>query len=95
MAGTIAEIKRACVTGDLTAAITPKELNLETAVECARQRRDRRVRQDAPPPQATACKKEQRRMARRARCWRVHSDVTSKVNAIEDKNLCANAASRR
>jgi hypothetical protein len=31
----------------------------------------------------TARKEEQRRLAPRARCWRVHSVLTHKVNAIE------------
>jgi len=31
----------------------------------------------------TARKEEQRRMVPRARCWRVHSALTQKVNAIE------------
>jgi hypothetical protein len=31
----------------------------------------------------TARKEEQRRMVPRARCWRVHSVLTQKVNAIE------------
>jgi hypothetical protein len=30
---------------------------------------------------------EQRRMARRARCWRVRSGVTQKVNLIEARNF--------
>jgi len=46
-------------------------------------------------PQARACKDEQRRMARRARRWRAHSDVTSKVNVIEGEKRCVHAALRR
>ena len=34
----------------------------------------------------TARKEEQRRMVPRARCWRVHSALTHKVNAIEAIN---------
>lgn len=34
-------------------------------------------------PQATACKDEQRSMARRARCWRVCSAVTQQVSLSE------------
>jgi hypothetical protein len=35
------------------------------------------------------------RMARRARYWRVHSDVTQEVNFIEGKKRCAHAVLRR
>jgi hypothetical protein len=34
----------------------------------------------------TARKEEQRRLAPRARCWRTHSALTQKVNAIEAIN---------
>ena len=34
-------------------------------------------------------------MARRARYWRVHSDVTQEVNVIEGKKRCAHAVLRR
>ncbi|MBH2044450.1 MAG: hypothetical protein I8H87_13230 [Comamonadaceae bacterium] len=34
----------------------------------------------------TARKEEQRRMARRARCWQVHGALTHEVNAIEAIN---------
>jgi hypothetical protein len=44
---------------------------------------------------ADARKEKQRRMARRARCWRVHSDVTQEVNFIEGKKRCAHAVLRR
>jgi hypothetical protein len=40
----------------------------------------------------TARKKEQRRMVPRARCWRVHSALTHKVNAIEAINDRLHAA---
>ena len=56
---------------------------LETAVERARQCRDRRVRQGARTQRATARKDEQRRMARRARRWRVRSVLTQAVSFIE------------
>jgi hypothetical protein len=36
-----------------------------------------------------ARKDEQRRMARRARRWRAHSDLTQAVNSIEGKECCA------
>jgi hypothetical protein len=39
----------------------------------------------------SARKDEQRRMARRARCWRVRSVVTQKVNVIEAKNVSHHA----
>ncbi len=57
--------------------------NLETAVGCACQCRDRGARQGATTRRAHARKEEQRRMAPRARCWQVHSAFTQKVNAIE------------
>ena len=56
---------------------------LETAVGCARVRRDWRARQGATTRWATAHKAEQRSMARQARCTRVHSAVTYRVNVIE------------
>jgi hypothetical protein len=40
----------------------------------------------------TARKEEQRRMAPQARCWRVHSALTQKVNAIEAINDRLHAA---
>jgi hypothetical protein len=43
----------------------------------------------------SARKDEQRRMARRARCWRVRSVVTQKVNVIEVKNVNAHTTLRR
>jgi hypothetical protein len=39
----------------------------------------------------SARKDEQRRMARRARCWRVRSVVTQKVDAIEAENFNVHA----
>jgi hypothetical protein len=33
-------------------------------------------------------KEKQRRMARRAQCWRVHSDSTQEVSLIEGKKYC-------
>ena len=53
---------------------------------------DRRVRLGARTPQATACKDEQRRLARRARCWWVRSALTCSVNAIEATNANTRAA---
>ncbi|UUZ66187.1 hypothetical protein LP417_34705 (plasmid) [Polaromonas sp. P1-6] len=41
---------------------------------------------------APAHKAEQRSMARRARCNRVHSAVTQKVNAIEEGKVNVHAA---
>ena len=58
-------------------------INLETAVGCARVRRDWRARQGATTPWASAHKAEQRSMARQARCNRAHSALTHKVNMIE------------
>jgi hypothetical protein len=43
----------------------------------------------------TARKEEQRRMAPRARCWRVHSALTPKANAIEAINDRLHAACER
>ncbi|HON30958.1 MAG TPA: hypothetical protein PLN11_07920, partial [Ottowia sp.] len=49
-------------------------------------------RQGARTPQATACKDEQRRLARRARCWWVRSALTCSVNVIEATNANIRAA---
>ena len=65
---------------------------LETAVGCARVRRDRRVRQGVTTQWAPAHKAEQRSMARRARCNRAHSAVTQKVTAIEEGKVNVHAA---
>ena len=66
--------------------------NLETAVGCACQCRDRYARQGATTRRAGARKKEQRRMARRVRCWRVHSAFTWKVKAPKRRKLRVHAA---
>ncbi len=50
--------------------------NLETAVGCACQCRDRCARQGVTTQRTPVRKEEQRRMARRARRWRVHSALT-------------------
>lgn len=55
-------------------------LSLETAVGCACQCRDRCVRQGVTTQRTPVRQEEQRRMARRARRWRVHSAFTLKVN---------------
>jgi len=62
---------------------------LETAVGCARQCRDRCARQGARTQRAPARKDEQRRMAHRAWCCRVHSGLTPQVNVIEARKSCA------
>ena len=68
-------------------------LNLETAVERARQCRDRRARQGANRSDSRSYREDlQRRMARRARCWRVRSVVTQEVNVIEAVNVNIHAA---
>jgi len=60
-----------------------KLVTLEAAVGCARRCRDRGARQDATMQRAPARNEEQRRMAPRARCWRVHSALTHQVNTVE------------
>ena len=65
---------------------------LETAVGRACQCRDRRVRQGATTQRATARKEEQRRMARRARCWQVRSAVTPQVSGNETAKVNTHAA---
>jgi len=61
---------------------------LETAVGRARQCRDRRARQGANRSDTRWYREDlQRRMARRARCWRVRSALTQEVNVIEGTNV--------
>jgi hypothetical protein len=66
--------------------------NLETAVGCARVRRDWRVRQGVTTKWACAHKAEQRSLTRQARCNRVHSAVTCDVTVIEAEKVNAPAA---
>jgi IS5 family transposase len=72
-----------------------KLVTLEAVVGRARQCRDRRARQGARTRRAHARKDEQRRMARRARCWRMRSAVTQKVKVIEAENFNIHAISVR
>lgn len=60
-------------------------MNLKTEVGCAHQYCDRRARQGVRTQRTRVRKDEQRRMARRAWCWRVHSAVTQKVSHVEVK----------
>jgi hypothetical protein len=69
-----------------------RPFNLETAVERACQCRDRRVRQGVTTRRATARKKEQRGMARRARCWQVRSAVTPQASGNEAAKVNTHAA---
>jgi hypothetical protein len=78
-----APITRAAATGAPAPGLADQRMILKTAVERARQCRDRRVRQGARTRRATARKDEQRRMARRARRWRVRSILTQAVNVNE------------
>ena len=71
------------------------KLILETTVECARGCRDRRAREGATTQRALARKAEQRTMARRARCHRVHSALKQAVNMIEAVNFSAHAVLQR
>ena len=59
--------------------------NLDPAVGCARGCRDWHARQGARTRRTPVRKDEQRRMAGRARCHRVHSALTGKVKALERK----------
>ncbi len=66
--------------------------NLDSVVERARQCRDRRARHGVTTLRATARKEEQRRMVRRARCWRARSALTQQVNGSEAGNVNIHAA---
>ena len=65
---------------------------LETTVGRARQCRDRRARQDATTRRTTVRKEGQRRMARRARCWRARSAFTPRVSVNEAAKVSVSAA---
>ncbi|MBS0608132.1 MAG: hypothetical protein JSS19_02090 [Proteobacteria bacterium] len=67
-------------------------VNLNPAVGCAHQYRAGRARQNARTQRTPVSKDEQRRMARPARYWWVHSVVTQQVNATEAKKIKAHKA---
>jgi RHS repeat-associated protein len=67
---------RGCSTCATRGGTTTRRATLDTAVECARGCRDRRARQGVRTRRTFVHKNEQRSMARRARCHRMHSALS-------------------